>query len=183
MSRKAYVFRQSISVFMAFILVGLMFCLVPWFLQERDGFLIRGILTLLGLLAISAGVWGWNSSRLAVVVDRNGIWTCQASLLNKNPVSWDDIRSLKKVAWSSVEGNHVGVVIRFNKAVTLPEHQQYRNDIRRELDHLGKEDWNNFLLIGHDEWDWNPDDFIAFATKSVDDHEARNELDSFAFRC
>lgn len=144
---------------------------------------MRGFLTLLGLICVSIGVWGWKTCRIGVVADRHGIWISQASPLIKNPVLWDDMQDLKKISWTSKEGEHSGIVVHFNKDLTLPEHAEYMRDLRAELVRLGKLDWHNFVVLSHDEWDWSPDDFMAFATKAIQDPYAREDLDEYVVRC
>lgn len=44
---------------------------------------------------------------------------------------------------------------------------------------IGDVEFSNPLLLGHDEWDWRPDEFVALVLRCMHDADARNELGQY----
>jgi hypothetical protein len=184
MSPNVYVVRQHAYVYFAFGVGGVLFCVLPWTINELGdgigGILGRTFLSLLGLVSIAVGLIGWKAARIGIVVDRNGIWCGGFAPIEKTLVPWSAMLGVRKVTWTSPEGEHEGVVIGLHEDAVHPGGQDFARTTRTEIERLvGDIEYSNPLLLGHDEWDWQPDAFVALASRYIEDSNARDELEEW----
>ena len=133
MSSNVYIARQHAHVFVVFVvfvLVGVLFCVSPWFINDGSGILACVFLPLLGLLSIGIGLLGWKAGRVGIVADRNGIWCSGFSLSQKTLIPWDSILGIKKVTWTSPEGEHDGVLIGLTENMPHPGDSKYMGIVK-----------------------------------------------------
>ncbi len=118
-----YIVRQHALIFVAFSGIGVLFCVVAWLLGEPTLLLWRLVLTLFGTLALSIGVWGWLNWRIAIVVDRQGVW-CTGYTWRVTLIPWKDILRATKLSFTSREGDHDAVVLELRNAAAFPGNEQ-----------------------------------------------------------
>jgi hypothetical protein len=176
MSPQVYIVRQHWLVFVGFILAGVFFCIFPWALPSNLG---RLILTCLGIFSITVGVIGWSYARLGLVVDRHGVW-CRGFSLRKKLIPWDAILGVRKVTWADSEGEHEGVLMGLKDETDHPGGAELAHVVRSDVIRvLGECEYSTPLTLGHDEWDWRPDDFVALVSQAIADPQAREALGEY----
>ena len=181
MSSKIYIVRQDALGSVVFVLGGILFCVFPWFTNDDGGFFVIAFFVLIGAMAVCAGIVGWVCFRVGLVADRHGIWCSGRSLSQKSHVPWDSMLGTRKLKWTSHEGEHEGVVIGLKENTPHPLGSKVvALIIKSELEKLvGEIEYANPLFLAHDEWDWQPDDFVTLASTCIRDANARKELGEY----
>jgi hypothetical protein len=184
------VVRQNAAVFVVFFLIGVLFCVAPWFIDVPN---IPGIGRLparlffagLGCLAMAASVWGWKALRIGLAIDRQGIWCSGCSLRGKMTLlPWEAIVGARKVTWKSPEGTHDGILLGLEDGAALPRVDQrvwstWRTELRRWL---GAVEFDYPFLLTHDEWSWQPDELVPLICECAADPAARDRLGVYRAR-
>ena len=175
-----YVVRQDAFVFVAFLLVGVGFVVASWF--DTQPLWLHVMCVGFGMLAFGAGVVGWKSARVGLVADRAGIWLAGYSFIRKTLVPWNSIIAVKRHDWSSPEGQHQGVLIGLESIEDHPAckwFEVYGEQIDGQVAKERGDDFGVPLLIGHDEWDWDPDEFVELVSDCLKDPASRDALGEF----
>lgn len=180
-----YLVRQRPLVFIVFVVGGLLLCIFPWtIIGGGDAILARLVISIIGLVSVAAGLVGWKTARIGLVADRRGIWCSGYFVVKKAFVPWDAMVGVRKVTWSSFEGEHEGVLIGLTDQAIHPGGVNSARFCQSELQRLiGNHDFSHPLLLYHDEWDWRPDEFVAFASRYIKDAVARELLRDWRDNC
>ena len=78
------------------------------------------------------------------------------------------------MTWQSPEGEHDGVLIGLNENFAYPGVRYFEHADLERL--IGDVEFSNPLLLGHDEWNWKPDEFVALVLRCIHDADARKQL-------
>lgn len=189
MTGQPYLVRQHAGEFVVFVLLGILFCVFPWVSYFTDADFPTGFGTvamllgfpLMGCLAIVTGVAAWKISRVGLTADRDGIWMNGGTFgIQKTLIPWDDMRNVKKVAWTSPEGEHEGVLIDLKEHAVHPYGEEWLQNFRKQMERwIGPVEYPKPLMLSHDEWDWRIDEFTALVARCIHDPAAREALGEF----
>lgn len=158
---------------------GLLFPILPWFVDVFGPLWVRVIFTGVGVLHLTtAAVLGWRSCRTGLVIDRCGIW-CGLGYSSSRPVlvPWADVLAARFVTWTSPEGEHEGVLLELSPGAEPPGGKDLHSLAMWEIEGpLGPRDVHNPTLLSHDEWDWQPQELADVITRCIEDPPERNEM-------
>jgi hypothetical protein len=170
--------KQRAAVFVAFLLAGVSFCVAARFILNGIPLWGRCFFTLMGALAIAAGVLGWRAARIGLVVDRHGIWC--GFRRRKTLVPWEAILRARKVVCPAPDGDDEGILLDLREGAEYPGGDAYGSMMKAHLERvLNDQTLERPLLLCHTEWIWNLDDVLQQIVERVEHPESRNSLGEY----
>ncbi len=167
-----YVVRQEITAFIVPCAAGALFVIAPFFPEFGGPIWIRISSVLMGMVAITVGCFGYRLSRIGVRLDEAGIWTCGLSIGQLKLIPWTAIVQVRKITFNSPEGEHEGVLVGINTPDCYPFGEQHAERGKQELSRLiGPIEFPCAVLLNHDEWDWDIDEFLNLAQQCLNDRD------------
>ncbi|MCH8147736.1 MAG: hypothetical protein IH987_07035 [Planctomycetes bacterium] len=180
-SNPVYVVRQNAIGYVVSFALGLLFALVPWFIGDFGPLWGRLVVTGFGVLALTAVVFGWCTSRMGLAIDRCGIWCGVYALRGPVLISWADVRAARYVTWTNDEGEHDGILLEVRAGAEPPGRKYVHSAALREIEGLlGSLDFRNPKLLSQESWVWKPQELVDVIKRCIEDSHERNLLGLFA---
>lgn len=172
--------RQHPSAFVVFILGGVVFIgLTVSGMNPAPGY-VQAFMIFLGLLSIAAGIIGWKAGRIGLVLDRQGLWSSDFAFCNLTLIPWAAIQDVRKITWTSMEGEHEALLLSVDADRFPQAHGSMPDDARAWFEKtIGPLEYASPVVLSHDEWDWDLDEFLAVCQTCIADVRARQTLGEY----
>lgn len=166
-----YVVRQNLLPFVALASSGLLLIGAPLLVGFVDPVWVQMLSVAIGLICSLAAYFGYRVAVVGVRLDVEGIWVSGFSSGQLKLIPWDAIAGVRKITYADPEGEQDGVLVGINTPDCYPFGEEHAERGKQELSRLiGPIEFPCAVLLNHDEWDWDIDEFLNLAQQCLNDH-------------